>query len=612
MQIGKKLDVYLLDAYEYISFDIFDTLVRRIISSENVFRLTSILYRSRYGDEVPQYVERRKMIEHSLWEKTTQGCFTFSRIFEELGHYYNKEQCNKLAALELEIEQKVIIKNEEIINIYEYAIEHKKVILSSDMYLDSTFLKKILREIGIVGYQKLYISGEQCANKADGGLFDKINEEIHSHKILHIGDSIKGDFLMPRIKGWNSYLIHKPKHSYFNFTEYQNIADQLIVGLATNKLFITNGYWYNLGFSVLGPLLTAYTQWIKANIEKEGINKLCFLARDGYIVNKAFALMYGDICTSEYMYVSRKSAIVATLNENDSLRKILNSIKFRRVETFKNVLKRLGIADQIIKQKQDFSLKRKDIYAGKYDKLLMPYYFEIIANIKEQNMLFSKYVKRIFDCPVAVIDIGWHGSIQDCIQKVLGNKTQITGLYLGLEGKKAQKKMFLAEQYFNPNMIPFIRGIIETFFTAPHPSTEAYCVENQNIIPVFSHDKLPKNTSEKISKIQKGALDFVKAYVSLADSLGLRNKQINREMISAMFLTFCNTPTLQDTKMAETLIFNDTINRPLIDYAPRHLFKNIKAFMQSDWKSGYAKRMFKVKFPYGKVLAHLNNFRREK
>ena len=613
MQAGRKLDINTLESYEYISFDIFDTLVRRIVSnSKDVFEITAALYKSRYGTEVEQYAERRILAEQSLWEKTAEGCFTFYHIYKELERYYGKEQCQKLASIELEVEKKVIIKNEEIMKLYAYAIEHKKVILTSDMYLDSAFLNNVLSEIGIFGYKKLYVSGEQHASKADGRLFDKINKEIHPGKILHIGDSKKGDYLMPKLKGWSSYLIHKPKHLYFKTGSYKNTCDKLIVDLATNKSFSRNGYWHNLGFSVLGPLLTSYVQWIKENLEKHDINNVVFLARDGYIVDKAFALMYGDKYSSAYMYVSRKSAIIATLDETASLQKILNNFKFRREERFKDVLKRLGVPEDAVEQECDFLLKREDLYAGKYNKELMPYYPQILANIKEQNMLFSEYTKQIFDRPTAVVDVGWHGSIQNCIQKALGNKIKLTGLYLGLEKKEENKEMFLTEKTFSPNMIPFTRGVFETFFTAPHPSTEAYHLEYQNIAPTFSRCKVPENTSEKINSIQEGALNFVKSYIGVADLLGQKGKIISREMISSMFLTFCNAPKLQDAEMVGTLIFNDTVNRQLIDYTPGHVFKNIKAFMQSDWKAGYAKRMFKLALPYGKILAQLNSFRRKK
>lgn len=53
-------------------------------------------------------------------------------------------------------------------------------------------------------------------------------------------------------------------------------------------------------------------------------------------------------------------------------------------------------------------------------------------------------------------------------------------------------------------------------------------------------------------------------------------------------------------------------SKDVFEITAGHVFKNIKAFMQSDWKAGYAKRMFKLALPYGKILAQLNSFRRKK
>lgn len=613
MNKKSKLNIDLLKKYDYISFDIFDTLVQRAVpNSEDIFGFTELLYKSKYGTEVRGYADTRKKIELMLWEKTSEGMFTFDNIFQKIRKLYGNEIGERLANIELEIERLLIVKNEEISEIYKYAIKNKKVIITSDMYLSKAFVEGILNALGIDAYEKIYISGECCGSKADGKLFEIITNEIHSSNILHIGDNYKCDYLMPKLKGWSSFQIKKETHPYFNLKGCTNMIDKLIVGIATTKIYAQDKYWDILGFSVLGPLLLAYTSWIRERADVHGINRLVFFARDGYIVEKAFKLLYGDACKIKYMYVSRKSAIVANLDDTSDLKKVLSMFKFRRQETFICVLRRLGIKEEKIKKQKDFKIKRKDIYNGKYDEQLSFFYSDIINNALEQKQLFIEYIQKIFDEKTAVIDVGWHGTIQNCIQQILGEKYQLEGFYLGLENRKSlHKEQFLADDSFNANMIPFIRGVFEIFFSAPHASTDGYYKNKNEILPLFSTCNIPKQTLENINRIHKGALEFIKIFKKLAVKFQLKNYHLNTYMVSDMFMKFCNEPRLYDVKNMGELVFNDTVNRKLIDYYGHNLRNNTKAFMQSDWKAGYAKRVFKLYLPYGKIFAMLNKLRRK-
>ena len=39
-------------------------------------------------------------------------------------------------------------------------------------------------------------------------------------------------------------------------------------------------------FSVIGPVMFNYTAWVLKEAERRGIKRLCFLARDGYLLLK--------------------------------------------------------------------------------------------------------------------------------------------------------------------------------------------------------------------------------------------------------------------------------------------------------------------------------------
>ena len=71
-----------------------------------------------------------------------------------------------------------------------------------------------------------------------------------------------------------------------------------------------------------------------------------------------------------------------------------------------------------------------------------------------------------------------------------------------------------------------------------------------------------------------------------------------------MFLEFCLDPRVEDAHAFGNIEFNDIKNRKLIDDT-----FSLKSFMNSDWKSGYAKEKIKLPIPFGRLFAILNKIR---
>ena len=601
-----------ISKYEYISFDIFDTLVQRmLLSNKELFYYTDLIYQIRYKKKLDNYVENRQKIEEELWEKTSKGNFSFHNIFNIIGKIYGEPECGRLSSIELELESLLDVRNENIYSIYQYAIKNSKVIITSDMYLEKEYLEKLLDALGIKGYEKIYISGDCCCSKAEGTIFPYIIKDLNSKSILHIGDSFKGDYIMPKIYGLDSHIIKRKRHYYFN-TRNVDINTKLLIGMATvNKFNTNNEYWESTGYSILGPFLLAFAQWIKVQVDNEEIKNIVFFARDGYIIKKAFDLLYKNQYKTQYMYISRKVANFARVKETNTLDEILSLFKFRKNESFKQVLSRLGVCKEDMSDVVDFTVSRKQLYLGKYNSLIEPFFSKIIKKASNQKLLLSQYVDSIIADKTAVVDIGWHGTIQNSIQLLIGSKYQLKGLYLGLEKNKDEHKLqFLSSDLFDPDMIPFVRGVFETFFSAPHPSTDGYEVQNNTIYPIFSKTEVSKNTEEKIKLLHKGAIAFVKEYKKVTTTMGLTNYRFDNKLISQMFLSFCNSPKMKDVNNFGSLDFNDTVNRKLIDYKNYHFLSNLESFFQSDWKAGFAKKILKLNLSYGILLSKLNKFRR--
>lgn len=593
--------------YQIVSFDIFDTLIHRILySSADVFEITREFYFKRYGENLKDFTHNRIKLERSLWGKTEIGEFTLNNIYKKMEMFYSNKKCERLKSIELEVEMIVARRNKEVTKLYDKV---KNKILVSDMYLEKKHLEKILRQLGIVDYNALYISGEQGAAKYNGKLFKLVGNKIGTEKkIIHLGDSFRGDYIMPRLLGWSSCWIKKYRNPYLKIPKKYSMADSLLIGLVNNRFLYNENYYTNIGYVILGPLLYCYVKWIEQQVRVNDIEKVVFLSRDGWCIKKVFDNLYREKYKTEYMYVSRKSAVNATSDTEINISSLLRKYKFRNKETLESVLLKLGIKNTYGIQKLELS--RNKLYKGTYNRLIEPYFKEIHLNNVTQKKFMMEYTKSLFNRrKIAIVDVGWHGTIQDCIEQICGDTVHVYGLYLGLEGKNTKNKTaFLSDKIFDANMIPFIRGIVETFFSAPHPSTDRYIKNDNRIIPSLGTDT-DNSSYTIIQHIHDGAMEFIKEFDYYAQRLCL-SKDIDIENIQRAFIEFCLNPSKLDLSFMQNLTFNDVTDKKLLDYQPGNISKNMTAFLQSDWKAAYAKILFKFPLPYGRFFVRLNKLRK--
>ena len=93
---------------------------------------------------------------------------------------------------ELEAERNLLIVNTWILPAYKHALESKRVIITSDMYLPEEFICKILEREGLGGYEKLYLSSSVGKTKHVGDLFELIISEIgKKNRLIHIDRILK-------------------------------------------------------------------------------------------------------------------------------------------------------------------------------------------------------------------------------------------------------------------------------------------------------------------------------------------------------------------------------------------------------------------------------------
>lgn len=175
----------LIDGYDAISFDIFDTLVMRTVYfNHDVFQIVA----DKYKEQVPDFFSVRVKAEREL-SKTRYP------YIEEIYDYIANE-CGlsdrlraEIMQAEIQTEREVIIPRKAVVEIFNYCKQSgKRVYIVSDMYMHQKDLEDIINKIGIVGYDKIFVSSEYDTSKPQR-LFEKYKNEIIAKSYLHIGDS---------------------------------------------------------------------------------------------------------------------------------------------------------------------------------------------------------------------------------------------------------------------------------------------------------------------------------------------------------------------------------------------------------------------------------------
>lgn len=607
---GKNIEI----KKDYYSFDLFNTLVNReVYRDEDVYLLVEKRYFQMFGKSIEGFAQNRLAAEKILWKETSEGRFTLNDIYFFLETTYDKQLLKEIKQVELSVEYEMIKINKLMEEFYYRAVDKGNVYITTDMYLEREQVLSILDKNKITGFEDVLISGERSANKDSGELFDILLNEVSSKKIVHIGDSFKGDYLRPKLKGISSILYKPYANPYYSKEYIRTIEDSVIYGMINAHPCDGENYWENVGYSILGPLLAGFVGWINKMVKEDSVSSIFFLSRDGYIIKKFFTLFFGDFIDSQYMFVSRKSAVKATIKESNTIREIVDKYKFRRKERWCDVYKRLGVSEELYSndKEKNVMVKRRKIYRGKYDEKLEGFVSKIKEDSDKQREYLRRYIRELsLNNKVALVDVGWHGTIQDCLQDIMSKDVDFVGYYLGLEEKEESKNAYFTDKVFDKNIIPYTRGVFETFFSATHNCTDKYDGIGGRITPIFSDDTVLDETKNAIRSIHKGAMKFGESLKKKIDFYGLNLEEISEDFVSEGIIRFAVSPEIKDSLEFGNILFNDISNRKLVDFSLNMKFRQkIKNFISSDWKVGYMTVWCGKKAAYGKVFAFINKFR---
>lgn len=598
--------------YEIISFDIFDTLLKRdVYNSTDVFKIVGQI------EGIEDFYNKRINAEKAARKKEINGEVTLEDIYNEIE--YTRELANSLQCRELEVEKGLLHKNYPIYEVFIECIKlKKKVYLCSDMYLPKSFLIDILYENDIIGFRKILISGEYKAKKKTGELFKKLCEEenIDYNKVLHIGDSKYADYVAPRKLGMHAYYIKKRQKNtnYINLGNNVKTGDKAFYSFINNRIRQFKRRDQIIGYEIVGPIIYSYCEWLQKETDNSD-EIILFAARDMYFFYKSFIHMYGKRERIKYIYISRKSLRPAyTYIEKNILKsqELFTHDKWSLSE----LLQRLGYPENIISTLDDEKYEKK-YYADKLEeyKELKDILHNAQLQVEEKDRA-KKVIEYLNECGlfssnIILADVGWHGRTQFVlseIQNEYNSALSIKGYYIGnLKGTNERIGINNSKTlYFDENAPSmFSKGIMifERMIAAPEGTTIGYDYKENAIIPVLAE---AEELDVCIRNIQQSALKFIEDYrLSYLHNYIQTPKRLIRES----FENLISNPRIVDLRMIGDFRYDTGDGylqlahpKTLMYYIihPRVFYKELK---YSPWRIGFLKRLFRLPINYGKIYS---------
>ena len=541
----------LIDCYDIVSFDIFDTLIFRNISRPtDVFKTMNKDIEEKFN--LKDFFDKRVECEMRARQKSATLEVTLDDIYREFSRYkLTKDKIEKIKKMEYQRELEFITVNPVMKKVFDTCIrKNKKVYLISDMYLDSGFIKKLLTKAGYDIKCPVYVSCECGVYKGNGGIFKYVceKENLSYDKWLHIGDNVGSDVEAPRKLGMHSYH-YRNVNSYEQNTS-TTVFESIVLGMRNIRLYAEGDtykdkdYFKRFGVKYLAPLYLGFTNFVY-QLSKDCDN-LFFLARDGYIIKKIYDLFPNhNNKYIDYLYVSRNSIQLPVVYSESKQRlmdlftsfgcaivdktlgEFFDVCRIEQKEDYKNILNAYGFEsyDDIITQETWYKAQKCASYLLKYSDGL---YQSMIDNAKAY--LRQEKVDQ-FDC-INIVDIGWMGSIQDSISKLLDKPSR--GIYFGTlpsdyedYGTRSFAFTFDQGEPFEDRMtIHHNVMMFELIFSAPHPSALGYEVEKDGKVRVVfgkkdSYSQMVQDFQEDSFELIKDIMEYYKYYDNMTSKFSV-------------------------------------------------------------------------------------------
>ena len=525
-------EAYNSPAVKLVGFDVFDTLLcRPLLDPEAAKKIVARRSSAQNGLLFLRYRALAESQARALKGSDVGLDETYQQLQQLSG--LGAEEVAELRALEESVENSSVRPRAEGVQLYQDALRSgKPTVIITDTCLPEANIADMLRAADIERWDKLFVSNTIGARKDTGELYERVLAQyaLKPEAFVMTGDNERSDFQIPMESGSESVHILRPIEIARGMPRLTALVDQLnkradldeeltlgpillhnfsrlvYPDLDPTSLFPVTPE--NIGYSLIGPLLISFSQWLLGKAREDGVDRLYFLSREGRLMKAVYDAWTADLPDaprSEYLVVSRRCSSMAALS---SFEDILN---IARTTYFPNTLVKLlntryGITPSAEKWQEisraenlgpESILEIQYKKIGRLEAVLSLLRDEISARAESEKTGLLQQLAEL-GIPAAknpaVADVGYGGTVQGHLNKILGKP--VHGYYLLTD----ERSRLVADRYgvhlrgcFGENISSGLEGPllfrysfeVEKLLSSNDAQVEFYEVENGRAVGHF-------------------------------------------------------------------------------------------------------------------------------
>ena len=591
---------------ETVSFDVFDTLIMRPFRHPSDLRC---MLEDRWQREnrrcILSFADARGEAESSVraWERGRKEDVTLRDIYGALQVTCGAtEDCAEIMRYgEMEAEVEYCQPRHSGVQLYRLAkAMGRRVVLTSDMYLDSETITQMLNKCGVADWDAFFLSSERNALKWNGGLYREVLAElgVAPATILHIGDNWENDFVQPEKLGMHA--LHHPRAMDVmtdrNRTQLGSLGLQSAASFGGGKSlqsalsfrcmqaltacrFFDNGYaaaspdaafGYSpalMGYYAVGGHVMALAQWLIRRAKADGVTKLVFLARDGWLVKQAVdhILTEADGLVTDYQPASRRCLLPAlTVNPSDFYALPINTPAYS-VERLIRLLDFCTVdkpVEEIRRETEAAGFDWETTFPGRYRYLeFIRWYLDNLydgARHQRAYNVLRDYYEPILTEGTSCFDMGYSGRLQAALNQLACRSVPVYFVHADEKECGRLERAYEFETRCFYGMKPGMSGAFREFLLS---SDEAPCVgfrrTAEGVGPVYGRSEYNAAAHFFVRTVQDNALRFVRDYT--ARFAGTPAEQLSPVVCSMPFESTLRYLGEQDVDMMAAIRFEDTV-----------------------------------------------------
>jgi len=300
-------------------------------------------------------------------------------------------------------------------------------------------------------------------------------------------------------------------------------------------------FWWRFGYSVAGPLLSAFALWLHERFAADGIDRAYFLLRDGEIILDVYRAVLGEAAHAQVSLLesSRRAFVLPAM---ESARESITSqlLACENPMPVREFLERFGVRTRELDgafsavgfASGDDVLSPHDAAGGEKLRALLAridVVKALVVRSRTERALLWRYLKQErLTAPgrVALVDIGWSGTIQKALMAVAAlerHPLDVHGYYVGtlppilhdLDNSRASGFYFDAGQpSHRANPVMALRQLVEFICTTDRGSLRSFRSSASGAVPVHGAVDHPEEQRDALAQLRAGALAFARGLAS--------------------------------------------------------------------------------------------------